>query len=63
MEQQPESLTARSDNCEISHRSREEDTIIESMDNDTTILRQRRVAFYNNWNNENQGMLLYNILT
>lgn len=61
MEQQPESATASSDTCDIGHRSREEDNIIDSMDNDTTILRQRRVAFYNNWSNDNQGMLLYNI--
>lgn len=59
MENHQETVTANSDSCEVQPDSREEDNIIESMDNDATIIRQRRVAFYNNWNNESQGIITY----
>lgn len=59
MDNQQQTVTANSDTCEVPPDSREEDNIIESMDNDATIIRQRRVAFYNNWNNESQGIVRY----
>lgn len=56
MENQQEVVSTNSDSCEVRSESREEENIIDSMDNDATIIRQRRVAFYNNWNNESQGI-------
>lgn len=57
VENQQEVPTTSSDTCTVAQSSREEENIIESMDNDATILRQRRVAFYNNWNNDSQGIV------
>lgn len=57
MENQQVVPTTSSNTCEGEQVVREEDNIIDSMDNDATILRQRRVAFYNNWNNESQGSI------
>lgn len=48
--------TIDSSSCQVGQGSREEQNIIESMDDDASVLRQRRVAFYNNWNNESQGI-------
>lgn len=55
MDNQQEVPTTSTESCNVGQSSRGEENIIESMDNDATILRQRRVAFYNNWNNDSQG--------
>lgn len=57
MENQQEVVEVSTSSCEAGQGLREEQNIIESMDNDASVLRQRRVAFYNNWNSENQGIL------
>lgn len=38
----------------------EEQNIIETMDADACVLRQRRLAFYDNWTNANRGTMLGN---
>lgn len=58
VENNQETATVNSESCDARSNSREEENIIESMDSDTTIIRQR-VAFYNNWNNETQGIVPY----
>lgn len=59
VESNQETVIANSESCEVRSDSREEENIIESMDSDTSIIRQRRVAFYNNWNNESRGIVTY----
>lgn len=55
VENNQETATVNSESCDVRSDSREEENIIESMDSDTSI--RQRVAFYNNWNNETQGIV------